>query len=756
MICKTSWKFPLIAIAALAVAGCGGASGGNGSTDPVAELLFSPTNGAVPSPNDLGFTGSEDGTLNVTEVTPTGDSSPLDSQVSINSTDGFSTLASATAKFTVAVDPDTVVPGATVRVFAVDTLGDPNTVNLPADPAGPKPPTRGGTTTELTAGTDFVASLSAADPNGTTLAVTPLRPLAPDQTYMVVVTTGIESRNGGAIGASEQYELAKSSTPLVDGSGTSQVEGLSDADAATLEGVRQLVAGVDVDTDGTLDGGQIPVIEDNTSLAADDVILSWTFTTQTIGNSLAAVRSAILGDMTAAAFVDATQTPGALTDTNVDTQPNSSASVYAGALAGVPYFLEPGDVDPTNVLTGFWTRAGDDQLTPADPEPTANSAENVPVLVTIPNGTAPAGGWPVVIFQHGITSNRTALLGIADSLAQAGLAAVAIDLPLHGIVFQQEDDPCAADPTSTECFVFNLWQGDGERHFGVDLVSNDSGDAGADGLVDSSGTHFVNLSSLRTSRDNLRQSVSDLFVLREAIAAIDGVDLDASAAGDQALNASSISFLGHSLGGIVGTAFTANEPNVGAAVFAMAGGGIAKLLDGSPTIGPDIAEGLAANNLVKGLSGYEQFLGAAQTVIDSGDPANHAAVAAMNHNTLLLEVIGGNSSSPDQVVPNNVVKPFQQGVPEGTIESPTAGTDPLASILGATQIATSFGPQPPIGGSPLPGDYLIRYTAGDHASPLLPDASVEATTEMQTNIASFLASGGTGVTFAGSGTVAAP
>src|SRR3546814_10702640 len=56
-----------------------------------------------------------------------------------------------------------------------------------------------------------------------------------------------------------------------------------------------------------------------------------------------------------------------------------------------------------------------------------------------------------------------------------------------------------------------------ERTFDVDFVDNATGAPGSDGKVDSSGTHFINLSSLLTSRDNSRQSIADLFVLRASV-----------------------------------------------------------------------------------------------------------------------------------------------------------------------------------------------------------------------------------------------
>jgi hypothetical protein len=38
------------------------------------------------------------------------------------------------------------------------------------------------------------------------------------------------------------------------------------------------------------------------------------------------------------------------------------------------------------------------------------SDQTIPMIVTVPKGAKPEGGWPVVIFQHGITRNRTDIL----------------------------------------------------------------------------------------------------------------------------------------------------------------------------------------------------------------------------------------------------------------------------------------------------------------------------------------------------------
>ena len=89
-------------------------------------------------------------------------------------------------------------------------------------------------------------------------------------------------------------------------------------------------------------------------------------------------------------------------------------------------------------------------------------------------------------------------------------------------------------------------------------------------MIDSSGRHYINLNNLLVTRDNVRQSIADLFALTAAIPSIDvdggGADLDGS----------NIYFVGHSLGAMVGTTFLALEPNVKDAVLAFGASGYAQ------------------------------------------------------------------------------------------------------------------------------------------------------------------------------------
>lgn len=693
----------LIGAAALLVVGCGGNSGGSGSTEQTGEVLFAPTAETVPSPNDLAFNGSADATL------------ANAGNEDVNGIDGFSTTTPATASATVAIDSESI-DADSVQVFEVSTQGDPNSTQN-EDPAGPKGVT--GVERVLSPGTDFTATVSAADRNNRTIAVTPTRPLKPDTTYMVVLTDDLEAQRGGSLQASRQYELAKRAEPLVNEAGASTVDSLSDGEAQQLEGVRQLVQ-----SHLAVAGGA--------GVAAEDAIASWTFTTQTVGDVLAEVDSlAGEADLSAPAFGDTEQ----------DT-PQGAANVWAGVLTGLPYYLAPAsDANDSAPREEYWQAeneiAGERNLTGDNSIPRPRDTVAVPVVVAIPKAGCESG-CPVAIYQHGITSDRTRALGIADTLASLPTphATIAIDLPLHGLtdtengLFAGEENP-ALQPAYAEL-------GNIERTFDLDLQDNETGAAGPDGEIDASGAHFVNLESLRSSRDNLRQGVADLLALvNGGVAQIAGT-INAASGGAISLDPTSVDFIGQSLGGMVGTPFLAQAGDrVERAVLSAPGGGIAKLLDGSPAFGPEIEAGLSAEGLSKGTPLYEQFLGAAQTAVDSGDPINYAQGAVADTQVLMLEVVGGVSSPADQVIPNNLLPPFQEGTPDGTIPSPIAGTDPLATAMGLNQVGASNSPAAP--GT----DTIVRFTAGAHSSVINPEPDATVTQEMQSVVGTFLESGAT-------------
>jgi hypothetical protein len=445
------------------------------------------------------------------------------------------------------------------------------------------------------------------------------------------------------------------------------------------------------------------------------------------------------------------------------------ATVYAG-IVQVPYYLSNSGGSPqsTAPLTKYWladatqpdigasfpignvpcgafatgatingqTAQPSVSTTVCYPVPVKQSTETIPLIVAVPDAasgqTMPANGWPVVIFQHGITGNRTQMLAIAPALAKAGFVTVAIDLPLHGLT----------DPTNpfyrNQLFTGTPAAGlvTGERTFDLDLENNTTGAPGPDGVIDGSGAYFINLSSLLTARDNLREAEADLLTLTKSIA-----NLKLSTDGSVKVDPTQIRFAALSLGSIVGVPYLANVSGtaVGAATLAVPGGGIAKLLDASKTFGPIVAAGLAAAGVKEGTDDYETFLRFAQTVTDDGDPLNYTAPAVAAHPIHLIEVIG------DTVVPNNsLASPGTASEDLVTVGSNLGGTDPLIATMGLTVIGPINVPLAAVSKTINPAGVhaAVKFNQGSHGSLLDPTASPAATVEMQTETANFLGSNG--------------
>ncbi|MEZ5453630.1 MAG: lipase [Thiothrix sp.] len=636
-------------------------SSATGSGSAVAR--FDPRSGVIPQTNDLLLAGSQDGTLNIPTASITS-SGQLALVNALNTLDGFGLTAPITAAFGNALDVASVKIGSSVRVFEVSKDASTQAIT--------------GVVRELGA-TEMLATATGS--NSDTLALVPLRPLKESASYLVVLTNALKGADGKAAASDSAYLLAKGSTPL-------------SGEYAALEPLRQLV-----NNQETVAASQ--------GVNAASIVLSWSFTTLSVTPVLDAVK--------AQAQAEPMQVSPSVGTTNTFLSDLSGkADVHIGTLQ-VPYYLTaPSAANPTAPLTTFWKGAAGSFLSRYNPTPVATSTQTIPVLMTVPNAssvagaTPPAAGWPVVIYQHGVTRSREDLLVLADTLADAGYVGVAIDLPLHGVT--SATDPLRADQNAA-------FANDVERTFNLDVMNESTGAAGPDGMLDSSGRHFINLTSLLTSRDNIRQGISDLLVLRKSLGNTSPVPLDTSKVG----------FVGYSLGGIVGTGYLAAETTPTPASLVTVGGGIARLLDGSASFGPEIRSGLASAGVAAGSADYAAFMAAAQTVLDAADPVVLGAKAAANQPLHMIEVLN------DQVIPNRVTG------------APLSGTEPLISIMNLASItATTPG-----------GDGVVRLNSGTHSSILDPTPSPAATVEIQTELAAFQIARGTAITVQNSSIVAA-
>ncbi len=681
---------------ALTLAGCGGvqddravpappATNDDGNpTTAIITAIFNPAEGELPFPTNLLLSGTTDLTLNPPVADPSNYGDP---SVALSAMDGFSPTNPWVANFSAAVDPNTVVPGQTVRFFQVTTTPQGATT---------------GVVRELTPGVDYVATMASE----TTLAIIPLQPLQELTSYMAVLTNGLKDAANNAVTPDQVYFIAKKTAPLVDANGNSTLPALDNATAQALEPLRQLTNSQEYAAAAV-------------GINPDDIVLSWTATTMGITPVLGAVHSI-------------TQ-PGPITlvPTGLNTSVVGGAGIadlYIGTLT-VPYYLEaPSTENPLGPLNGFWEAAPGAYVPPfdsfgldptstnityANPYPVVKSNQTIPVLMSVPNAgsgqSMPASGWPIVIFGHGITRNRGDMLAIADTMAAQGFAVIAIDQPLHGVT--------PNDPLAPLLYIENTPFGPvaSERTFDVDYVDNATSAPGADGQVDPSGAHTINLQSLLTSRDNLRQAAADLWVLN---ASLPNVDITGDGVGD--LDTSRTSFVGISLGSMVGMLFLEFEPTVNVATLSVPGGGIARMLEASPTFGPVIVGGLAAAGLQQGSADYNLFMTVTQTVLDAADPINHARNAALSNAILLQEVVD------DQVIPNAVAT------------APLSGTEPLIRAMQLMPISSTY--------SDASGVRAVtRILGAAHGSLLSPTPSLQATMEMQGEMASMSATMGTTV-----------
>ncbi len=574
---------------------------------------------------------------------------------------------------------------------------------------------------ELEPGVDFLVQESPVIIGRTRLVVHWLKPLGESTRYLVGLTTSLGSPTGAPALVNEVFELLRSETPVSEQS-NSILAALASAGQqekiAKLEALQQQLIGPVIEG---IVGLSNALPSSRGAVSRNDLILAWSFTTQSITPSLenlaAAATAQPIGVQDSGLNMSQVISP----DPSMPAAVPRDADVYAGFLQ-LPYYLSD---NPAEINRTFWVNDGTLNSTATHPglgvpcaapvlqrptstticypNPQQRSTQTVPVLLTRPAGTMPEGGWPAVIFIHGITGDRSNMLGIAPALTAAGFVVIAIDQPLHGVA--------AGSPLRVP--------GTTERTFDADLDQ--------DGVIDPSGSYFINLESLASSRDNLRQSAADQITLLRSLG---GLRLGPDA--DETINTDAVRLVGHSLGGIVGTTTLALTDEIGAATLAMPGGGIAKLLDGSQTFGPVIAAGLAGNGVNEGTDTYENFLRIAQLVSDPGDPINWAAAAASKHPIHLIEVEG------DAVVPNSVV-----GNPEAILDGFLSGTDPLSEALGlATTTVTPpvSNPQALLGVS-----QRVLFTSGNHSSIVRPDGdpTMDAVyLEMQNQTAQFLASNG--------------
>ena len=706
---------------------------------PANVAIYNVATGQLPYPFDAYFAGSTDGTLNIQPPNKL-----WAAQSAVNAIDGFSTTAPIRALFNGPIDKASLATPGAVIVVHINTTNAPSAA-APAKAPVPPPAGKfvplvgcvpGATCTpadNMGTGADYMVAPAADD--ASTLEITPLKPLAASTCLPPPPNSPCQAANGGL---GEAYMVLLTKAITVGGKPTVADTDYASFQAALASGGAKCPGITDPNLNALcqLSGAHLALAHALLGVNPANVVASFSFSTESTLDTLLAAASE--------ARPQPIKVNQAFTSPNVPMTTGTFgglglADVYVGVMT-LPYYLATPAEGPTAPDTEYWHAAAatapdktSTLTTRFNPLPVATvKALQVPVLMTVPNATSgmakPGTGWPIVIFEHGITADRTNLIPIGDSLALAGLVGIVIDQPLHGCTPPFTTQPLCPPfyASSTNPLYTGLGlpaTGSIERTF--DLTTFSGGKA-----IDPSGSHylFAFLTNPLTLRDNLRQSSVDLVTLAESVATI---QLPAPATAPY-IDPTKVHYMGHSLGAIVGPGFlTAMSllpvPPVLSVTLANPGGKFVYLGAESPTIGPIVLPKLeeASNGLLTpGTTPYAQYLRDLQTVIDSGDPWNYIAAAAATHPIHLIQVVGStpqpagcNPGSPpptwctDQVVPN----------------------DATARII-ATGGFTQAHP-PGAAGADLHA--FVNFTAGRHQSFVDPRADLAVTEEMQLEAISF-------------------
>ncbi len=268
--------------------------------------------------------------------------------------------------------------------------------------------------------------------------------------------------------------------------------------------------------------------------------------------------------------------------------------------------------------SGVWNKAW-----VADPK----QAPVVPLgfVLAVPVGPKPAGGWPLVIAQHGLGGRNVPVNGDTNSyclenaeiLAEKGVACLGIDAPSHGL----------------------------RGNF----------------------LEFFTVENLPEIRDTFREMTFDLLQVARAAP---GIDYDGDGQPDFQPE---VGYLGNSLGSIMGSAFVPVAQRIKYAVLNVPGAGLSNIL-----VSNDIRDRIGLLICAKtGIgfgseeyyAGFPAFRTVAQAFLEPADPINIAARMSADRALLVQEGVG------DLTIPNftteNLATAMQLPVPTSEVSGAT-------------------------------------------------------------------------------------
>src|SRR5713101_5163235 len=384
------------------------------------------------------------------------------------------------------------------------------------------------------------------DPAMNTLHVESDQLLDQHTRYALIVTSGLDDANGQPVQASEEFEhfrhdlnFGQTDDPALTSYRKELLDGLA---AASQDGIPEkgvVIASVFTTESATAILEKMRDEIDAATPAAADFLLG--------PNGERTVFN--LNDVSGLTWNQQTRVAGPLNAVPVNINllrfiPGTVGQIAFGKYVSPDYETADQFIPPVGTQTGT---------------PVVQGANEVFFNLYLPSGPSPAGGWPVAIFGHGSGGSKQGggpgggdSLALADSLAEQGIATIAINVVGHGF-----------GPLSTLTVKPSV---------GAPLTFLEGGrgiDQNGDGIIgNNEGISAAPPRSIIRDRDGQQQTVADLMQLVRVIEV--GMDVHGDGLAD--LDPSRIYYLGQSLGGIYGTEFLAVEPSVHVGVLNVAGG----------------------------------------------------------------------------------------------------------------------------------------------------------------------------------------
>jgi hypothetical protein len=624
------------------------------------------TFGSLPFPCDLYFDqgqpGDGDGTLlntgaNIGLGVDVIQTNTASIQQALDLMDGFGTTSATFFFFSGAIDPGSLPaspvlsPALTDSVFCVDTA------TLTPVPIEVK------------------ANVDTRIPNVLSVLPVPGKPLKGKASYACVVRRAVT-------GGGDPVEPSADWISVRDGASAN-----SDADAI-FDSVVSALGGAGV--------------------LASDIAGMTVFTTESTSNDLRRIRDDVLPTL-AVPTADFTSRPeyifsGPVALNNlVGANPHADIATIASGYYESPRFQthDPnGDgvgqdvpLPPSFVNCAVPCETTDERFTrDITGKPIVIDVPKIPFTVVIPAGSPPAGGWPIIIQQHGLGGQRDTVVAFGELDAAKGFASIGIDAVAHGYRL-------------LDCGPGSVCGQDNANGLGGTAVPDG---VTVDGTVLGQSISFlaVNLGFFQAFhnflgiRDNFRQTYADLLSL---VRLIKGHSIDSGLG--TTIDDNNIFYMGHSLGGLMGAGFVPIETDLKAALLNAAGGGLTSQLFANSSIGG------GAQALVNGILGLDplnlpdQFAlstNLTQMIVDPADGVNSASLlltpdAGSARNVLLVEDFG------DQVVPNqagealaiaanlSIMDPYVQNLHMSPLSLPIAnpGTPRFLTANAASGTATA-------------------------------------------------------------------